>query len=242
MRTVKLWDYSKPIKARHAGPCGPYYFQTCDLPGTPGGDWKPDARGGFSGYLSKCETEINEGSRARLRVVDAREFYPHAETYCAGEWSDNEFRPIIARLPPGRGFLAGWTMGAGMLTSFDCEIHATEREAARAADAEAQAAAEREHECLERDAEARRLDSEIEAERERIESATDELCESRSVAIDALRAMRSIGNAAGLGAYDALHWAMSKAHKQGRAAVAAIRDAREVLEELTAARAALRDV
>ena len=62
--------------------------------------------------------------------------------YCMGH--GEYIQPIIARLPHGRGFLAGWTMGSGMLASVDATIHASEHDAALAAHDEAASAAERE--------------------------------------------------------------------------------------------------
>lgn len=62
-------------------------------------------------------------------------------------WFYNEFgdtmRGLVARLPHGRGFLAGWTMGENMASGLDrATIYDNEEDAARAADSEAEIAAE----------------------------------------------------------------------------------------------------
>lgn len=135
--TVKMWDYSKPIKQRHAGPCGPYMFER-----------QPTRTGrckGFGGYLGRGE--INEGSMVRLRTIAAQAVINlrHNGWYC-DQFEDQTMHGIIARLPSGRGFLAGWTMGVGMCCSFDGHIHDTIEHAAYAADEEARIGAERERE------------------------------------------------------------------------------------------------
>lgn len=55
-------------------------------------------------------------------------------------------RGLVARLPRGRGFLAGWSMGENMASVLDCEIYDDETDAARAADSMAESAAETERE------------------------------------------------------------------------------------------------
>lgn len=57
-----------------------------------------------------------------------------------------EFVAIIARLPHGRGYLAGFTMGEGMAASLDGHIWTDIEDAARAAYDEAESAADREAE------------------------------------------------------------------------------------------------
>lgn len=51
-----------------------------------------------------------------------------------------EFIPIVARLPHGRGFLAGWTLGEHMAASLDARIFDDEDDAMRAAEDEARTA------------------------------------------------------------------------------------------------------
>lgn len=62
-------------------------------------------------------------------------------------YGDGEtIRGIVFRLPKGRGFLAGWSMGEGMASEAESKIYADEIAAARAADSEAESVAERERE------------------------------------------------------------------------------------------------
>lgn len=51
------------------------------------------------------------------------------------------YMPVVLRLPRGRGFLAGWTMGKGMASSVGFTIYQDESDAWRVADREAQSAA-----------------------------------------------------------------------------------------------------
>ena len=69
----------------------------------------------------------------------------HKGWYC-DEYQDQTIRGIVLRLPHGRGFLAGWSMGESMASEIDGEIHADETEAALMADERARCAAEREQE------------------------------------------------------------------------------------------------
>ena len=50
------------------------------------------------------------------------------------------------RLPNNRGFLAGWSMGEGMISEIEYVIYDNEREAAWAADSLAEKTAEKERE------------------------------------------------------------------------------------------------
>lgn len=99
---------------------------------------------GFYSSSRDAFTLDEQGSSFRLRLEQGPEigFHPDADR-------SETFWPVIARLPKGRGFLAGWTMGAGMCGSLDGRIY-TEEEAARsAAEAEASDAAEAEAESKE---------------------------------------------------------------------------------------------
>lgn len=59
---------------------------------------------------------------------------------------ETTIRGIVARLPKGRGFLAGWSMGESMASALEAEIYSDETEAARMADSLAESVAERERE------------------------------------------------------------------------------------------------
>jgi len=136
--TVKLWDYSKSIKARHSEfSCGPYYFVRQPLRS------KGDRCKGFSGYLSRDGKKV-EGL-CILRVVTAHDVLPnsirHRGWFC-DEDRDQTMYGALAILPRRRGFLAGWSMGENMVTSFGGDIYDNERDAALAADGEARSAAE----------------------------------------------------------------------------------------------------
>lgn len=140
---ITLWDFSKPIRERHEGPCDPYYF-------TPGpmrtGRERSETRGG---YLNRREDRIDEGAGFMLRTawadkvegahIDHRGWYTDEECEGYGEL----IRGIVARLPNGRGFLAGWSYGAQMTAVVGIDtVYDTEKEAARAADGMAECAAE----------------------------------------------------------------------------------------------------
>ena len=68
-----------------------------------------------------------------------------------GWWSDEhgdseKIRGLVFRLPSGRGFLAGWSMGKGMASSLDYDIYSDEESAAYAADSMAEDVAEQQRE------------------------------------------------------------------------------------------------
>lgn len=81
----------------------------------------------------------------------------HRGWYC-DEFQDSTIRGVVFRLPRGRGFLAGWSMGESMASAMSYTIHDTAKEAARAADEEARIAAEREREHEERERERERAE------------------------------------------------------------------------------------
>lgn len=135
---VKMWDMSKPIKERHTGLTGPYMFER-----------QPTRKGpckGFGAYLARNGREIREGSMVRLRVILHADLPGRLhEWYCDTDGNES-MSPIVARLPSGRGFLAGWTMGEGMCCSFDGHIHDSLEDAALAAGEETRIGAEKERE------------------------------------------------------------------------------------------------
>lgn len=131
---ITMIDYARPLPARREARrfCGPY-------------KWTPSAPGRGRGfYMSDRDGACDEaGSTFRLRLefapADRRGVLRYATTA-----DGTEFIPIVARLPRGRGFLAGWSMGAGMAASLEPERYDDEEEAYRAAHDEAARAAERE--------------------------------------------------------------------------------------------------
>ena len=87
---------------------------------------------------------------------------------------DQAITGLVARLPRGRGFLAGHTMGEGMWSCLDTRtVWDDERDAARAADDMARGAAETEFEHQERGQEAGRVENSIETD-------LDEVCKLRA--------------------------------------------------------------
>jgi len=78
------------------------------------------------------------------------------------EYGDAEkIRGIVMRLPSGKGFLAGWSMGEGMASGIEYDVYDDEVEATRCADGLAESTAEQ---CREDEAE-------YQAEREKEEMA-----------------------------------------------------------------------
>lgn len=69
------------------------------------------------------------------------------DDYGTGE----KIRGVVFRLPHGRGFLAGWSMGEGMASAVDGYVWEDEQAAARAADDMAESAAEDQREYEERE-------------------------------------------------------------------------------------------
>lgn len=96
----------------------------------------PNYKGPWGMYHDACR---NAGLRWKWADDIAR--IDHRGWYC-DEYQDQTMRGIVLRLPRGRGFLAGWSMGVGMLSSIDHHIWDDERDAAHAADDAARYAAE----------------------------------------------------------------------------------------------------
>jgi hypothetical protein len=134
-------DLAKPLRQRLESRqyAGPYYF-TPAKPGTGRGFYQ-------ASHGLACD---RAGSTFRLRLELANDHLSGRIALTRGYYcdlhQDSTLTPIIARLPHGRGFLAGWTMGAGMVASLDATIWESEREAAMAAHDMAERDAERERE------------------------------------------------------------------------------------------------
>ena len=150
---ITMIDYKCPLAERRASRkhCGPYQW----APSQPG-----KGRGFYSGNTA---LQVDRhGSTFDLRIEDANDHVRGSQRFVNGyycdEHCDETLQPIIARLPRGRGFLAGWTMGAGMRASLDSYIFADAESAASAAHDAAEYAAEREREYQEE--ERARLDAE----------------------------------------------------------------------------------
>ena len=125
---IILHDYSKPLATRTRKYTGPYR-------------WKPSEPGKGRGFYMDSKRMIcaPHGSGFDLRLEDANDLLPsHSRLsringYYINRYQDESLKPIVARLPHGRGFLAGWTMGQGMASSLDSYIWKDAEEAARAA-------------------------------------------------------------------------------------------------------------
>jgi hypothetical protein len=143
-QSIVTHDYAKPLKERAKArkSCGPYTWAPRD----------PRQSDGFNFYCKSGSGLAMDraGSICDLRLEWARDLLPSSRSYrlplayWADEFGDCTMTPIVARLPHGKGFLAGWTMGAGMCASLSTTIWTDEQEAARAAFDEAESAAERE--------------------------------------------------------------------------------------------------
>ena len=128
---IILHDFSRPLHKRLADRkfVGPYRWRPA----------KPGAGLGFycAGRGLACDPQ---GARFALRLSEANDALPgysrlrHVNGYFCDACDEGDtLQPIVARLPRSRGFLAGWTMGAGMCAALDPEIYTSPRDAAFAA-------------------------------------------------------------------------------------------------------------
>lgn len=94
-------------RAKSRNVVGPYHF-------TPRDPLKHDSIGFY------CDRSGQMGDGViRLRIEPANDHLTGRLSYTTGYYCDRDgdgdtLQPIIARLPHGRGFLAGWSMGPGM--------------------------------------------------------------------------------------------------------------------------------
>jgi hypothetical protein len=117
--------------------CGPYR-------------WTPSEPGKGRGFYqsSKGLFVDQAGSSFDLRLEEANGSLPaysrnaRINGYYCDNFQDGALTPIIARLPRGRGFLAGWTMGRGMCASLGATIYRDTESAAYAAHSAAEYDAE----------------------------------------------------------------------------------------------------
>ncbi len=112
--------------------CGPYYAN----------EPYPNSKGGMF-YL---ESDFMPGLRWEWadEVDGAR--IEHTGWFTDEYGVGDKIRGLVLRLPHGRGFLAGWSMGEGMASTFDYDIWDDIVECARDADRMAERAAEDERE------------------------------------------------------------------------------------------------
>lgn len=158
---ITMLDYSRPIRARLEArkSCGPYTWQPTE-PGKGRGFYCASGRK----HSVACDPR---GSTFDLRLMFANDTadissrLKNTTGYYCDDFQDQTMQPIIALLPHKRGYLAGWTMGAGMCASLDGTIWPNTREAALAA-----------HDLAEHDAEKER-DYQAEQSRDENEDETD---------------------------------------------------------------------
>lgn len=138
--TITMINYQRPLRERATArkSVGPYM-------------WSPCKAGNGRGFYHDAKRALAcdpHGSTFRLRLELANEFLHSSlsriDGYYADNFQDTTLTPIIARLPKGRGFLAGWTMGRGMCATLDGTIYTTALDAAIMAHREAEHDAERE--------------------------------------------------------------------------------------------------
>ena len=121
------------IEARRPGRslCGPYYHAP-----TPGAKGRGFYLGRDALGLRWQWADETEGACIR-----------HTGWFTDPDGCGDTIRGIVLRLPHGRGFLAGWSMGEGMASSVDYSpIFDDATDAARCADSMAESAAESERE------------------------------------------------------------------------------------------------
>ena len=121
---VILHDFTKPLAKRAADRkfCGPYR-------------WTPSEPGKGRGFYmaSKGLACARHGAGFDLRLELANDHLGQSRVdgyYCDRDCDGDMLQPIIARLAHGRGFLAGWTMGAGMCAAMDTDCIYNDAESA----------------------------------------------------------------------------------------------------------------
>jgi hypothetical protein len=135
-----LHNLDIPLAQRKRTHTGPYRWTP-----TP-----PMSGRGF--YLETSQKDDNlecatHGAGFRLRIYHANEHLSGRLSRTTGYGSDDildTYKPIVLRLPRGRGFLAGWTMGPGMCAEMDPHIYAEACSAAHAAHSIAEYGADKE--------------------------------------------------------------------------------------------------
>jgi hypothetical protein len=135
---ITMVDYARPMAKRLESRkvCGPYMWS----PSRPG-----NGRGFYLANKGLCVDQ--RGSTFDLRLEWANDHLGNSRLaditgYYIDSYEDETLQPIVARLPNGRGFLAGYTMGNSMASALDGTIWETIEDAARAAHDEAKTAAE----------------------------------------------------------------------------------------------------
>ena len=131
--TLPRGSFKKRIEHMRKPICGAYYHAPKPITGG------PNQGAGF--YL---DSDGMPGLRWQWCDDICRDIR-HTGWFC-DDFQDSKIRGIVMRLPHGRGFLAGWSMGEGMASEIDGYIYADAIDAARAADSMAETVAENERE------------------------------------------------------------------------------------------------
>lgn len=118
-KTITLIQMERPLRERAFARkrVGPYYMT-------------PRAAGGYCGFYSGDDGQpAAHGSAFALRMVDANdclESYDRLRNitgyYCDPDGDGDTLQPVVFRLPRGRGFLPGWTMGPSMCGCVDRDV------------------------------------------------------------------------------------------------------------------------
>jgi len=126
------WRRPLPLRVQNRKVVGPYMYTV------------PTAgRGLGRGYYASDDQGTTGDATFRLRSCERP---ARVNGWYCDDMQDQTITACVLRLPRGRGFLAGWTMGKGMASSVDFDLYAEERDAWYAADSMAEHAAERERE------------------------------------------------------------------------------------------------
>lgn len=108
------------------------------------GEYVHGAKPGYKWYIFYLDSDFMPSLRWAWcdEVCDS---IRHTGWYC-DSFQDSKIRGIVMRLPHNRGFLAGWSMGEGMISEIEYVIYNDEYDAAHAADNIAESVAEKERE------------------------------------------------------------------------------------------------
>lgn len=138
--TIYVTNFDVPLAQRREmrKHCGPYMWTAQDA----------RKREGVGFYQHSKRLEVDKhGSTFRLRLEEANDHLPvytkltRINGYYCDSFQNSTLKPIVARLPHGRGFLAGWTMGNGMYASLETHVWDDIADAARRAHDSAEHAA-----------------------------------------------------------------------------------------------------
>jgi hypothetical protein len=128
--TLPCGSMAKRLDSRKPVVCGAYYHAP-----------KPNTNAGMGFYLAS-----DGAPNLRWQWADEVIDLAHGGWYSDAYGNSELIRGVVFRLPHGRGFLAGWSMGEGMSSQMALTIYADAESAACTADAWAEDIAEAERE------------------------------------------------------------------------------------------------